>query len=699
MTPTVDRAPAAVSEGGDDNGSRFRVDIEGLRAVAVGLVLLYHAGVRQMPGGFVGVDVFFVISGFLITGLLVRELETSGRVSLTRFYARRAKRLLPATAAVLVATAVLTWCFLPVTDRSTLAGDIVAAALYVVNWRLASRSVDYLAEGVGPSPVLHFWSLAVEEQFYVVWPLLLVAVAWGVRRRGGDIRARMAVGIAMVAVPSLVWSVHLTSRDSATAFFITTTRLWELAVGAAAAIGAQHWKRLHRGPAIVIGWLGLAAIAASGALFDASARWPGYRALLPTLGTAAVIVAGFSAGGGGAARLLSWRPMVWVGGLSYSLYLWHWPLLVAATAHWGKLGALRGLGVVAISLLPAWLSHRFVENPIRFSRRVGRSSRFALSLGLGFTLTGAAAGLALWCAVPGHPPSRQPLALGARALGSNPGATASAAPRDHSDTIVPDPMQAPKDIPKAYAEGCQVGYGADTPVECIAGDPKGAIDIVLAGDSKIMQWYSAFDELGKENGWRIRTRAKSECAFSATVDARAGHPDLSCLHWNEKVLVQLLADPPDLVVTSQRQAQGYEEPTQASSPQTKEAMSAGLAKRWGQLEARGIHVAVLLDNPGPAVNVYECVAKNRERLSACAFSRQEGIDRSAAPTQLAAASAIPSVTVVDLTPGICPTEKCEPVIGGVLVYRQGSHLTDTYVRTLAPRLHAALAPLLASKTK
>src|SRR5690625_5690993 len=218
--------------------SAFRPDIEGLRAVAIGLVLVYHAGVSQLPGGFVGVDVFFVISGFLITGLLIREIEQHGRVSLPRFYARRAKRLLPATGIVLVATALLTWWSASVVDWRTFGWDIVGSAFYVVNWVLAGRSVDYLAEDVGVSPVQHFWSLAVEEQFYIVWPLLIVFLAWWLRRHAAArTRVVLGIGIFFLIVPSFVWSLYLTDANPERAFFVTTTRLWEMGIGSFVAIG------------------------------------------------------------------------------------------------------------------------------------------------------------------------------------------------------------------------------------------------------------------------------------------------------------------------------------------------------------------------------------------------------------------------------------------------------------------------------
>src|SRR5690625_3732468 len=237
--------------------SAFRPDIEGMRAVAIGLVLIYHAGLSQLPGGFVGVDVFFVISGFLITGLLIREIERTGRISLRRFYARRAKRLLPATGVVLIATSLLTWLTISAVEWRDFGLDIVASALYVVNWQLASRSVDYLAEDVGPSPVQHFWSLAVEEQYYIIWPVLLVLLAWWLRRRGSQrIRPYLGLAVMLLIGFSLAFSIYFTTVDPSRAFFVTPTRLWELGIGAAVAIGAGWWQRIPGVLSATLGWLG-----------------------------------------------------------------------------------------------------------------------------------------------------------------------------------------------------------------------------------------------------------------------------------------------------------------------------------------------------------------------------------------------------------------------------------------------------------
>ncbi len=691
----------------------YRPDIEGLRAVAIGLVLIYHAGVDQMPGGFVGVDVFFVISGFLITGLLIRELERSGRISLRQFYARRAKRLLPAAGLVLVVTAILTWLTAPITSWRTFGFDIVGAATYVVNWVLAGRSVDYLAEGVEVSPVQHFWSLAVEEQFYIVWPLLIVLVAvWMRRRKDARLRLVLTVAIAAVIVPSFVWSVVMTANAPTEAFFVTTTRLWELGIGAFVAIGAARWARLSVRTAAVIGWLGLALVAASGLLLSTEVAWPGYAALAPTLGTAAVIVAGYTSGSAGPAGILSWRPAVWVGGLSYSVYLWHWPLWVAATDYWGDLGAKRGVLVMLVAFVPAYLSYRFVENPIRFSKSIAASTRTALSIGANFSLVGVVAGLALVAAVvldEPDGPEREP--DGAQDLVSPPPRPApSGSPSEPEESASPEvalpgtlaglaleewwepeAVFATDDVPALYDQDCQVDQDDPEPVMCEFGDPDGTLTVAVVGDSKIAQWMSAIDEIGQERGWRVHSYTKSACALSSGVQSAQGEIYTSCVEWNEAMRALLVAEQPDVVLVSQRLDRALVDPADPES-NSAAAMEDALVETWEFLRDAGLPIVLLYDNPNPGFPVYECVAQNPDHLVECVFDREEGLDRSGYRVQVAAVERVPEVRTVEMLDLVCPTETCVPVIGNVLVYRQTSHLTDTYVRTLMPLLAERLAP-------
>ena len=691
---------AARGAGGAGRGGGFRPDIEGLRAVAIGLVLVYHAEVVELvPGGFVGVDVFFVISGFLITGLLIRELERDGRVALGRFYARRAKRLLPAAGLVLVVTAVLTWASVSVVQWRAFGGDIVGAALYVVNWVLAARSVDYLAEGVGVSPVQHFWSLAVEEQFYIVWPLLLVLVGWWVRRRtGARLRPVMGAGIALVIVPSFIWSVVMTASNPQAAFFVTPTRLWELGVGALVAIGATWWSRVPRLVAVVLGWAGLVAVVASGVFLDSAVAWPGYAAAWPVLGTAAVIVAGFASGRAGAAGLLSWKPAVWVGGLSYSLYLWHWPLLVAATGIWGELGGKKGLLVAAVSFIPAYLSYRFVENPFRFATPIAKSNKLALSMGANFSLAGVAAGLVLMLVVPqvGTNP-QEGQAAGAAALRQGGSANAEAPPGSVQslasiDWFTPQATEATESVPSAYAEECQQDQESAEVVMCEYGDLDSDTVVAVVGDSKILQWQSAIEQIATDEGWHVSSYTKSSCVFSAGMQTDEGEPYTSCQDWNENVLADLIELDPDVVLVSGRTASAlvdWEDPDSGSA----EAMTDALAEQWRHLTDEGIPVVTILDNPSPGdVSVYECVAENLDNLEACTFDREEGIEDSQAPLQQAAADQIDGVQTVDFADLVCPEETCVPVIGNVLVYRQTTHITDEYVRTLVPDIADRLIP-------
>ncbi|MCA5892733.1 acyltransferase [Isoptericola sp. NEAU-Y5] len=674
----------------------FRPDIEGMRAIAIGLVLIYHAGVRQLPGGFVGVDVFFVISGFLITGLLIREIERTGRVSLVTFYARRAKRLLPATGLVLIVTSVLTWLTVSPVQWRTFGLDIVSAATYVVNWRLADRSVDYLAEDVGASPVQHFWSLAVEEQFYIVWPLLLVLLAWLLRRYAGlRLRPVLMVGILAVIVPSFVYSIYLTASTPATAFFVTPTRLWELGIGALVAIGAPMWLRIPRAAAIVGGWVGLVVVVVSGLFFTTASAWPGSAALAPTVGTAAMIVAGYTSGRVGVAGLLSWKPAVWIGGMSYSLYLWHWPLIVAATAYWGELGAKRGLLVVAAAIIPAYLSLKLIENPVRFAPSLSRSNRLTLSVGANFTAIGVVAGLVLVLLVPttsggGGGGDRQ--AAGAAVVGSDTEPEAGTVESLASvEWFVPDAVVAVDDVPP-YPRECQVSQDSPDPVRCEWGDPDGDVTVAVVGDSKIMQWYTPLGDIAEEEGWRIVSYTKSACGFHDGMQVNKGEPYESCAAWNDAVFDELVALDPDLVLTSQRVNDVLADPSDVES-RSVDAMVDAQVRRWTALTDADIPLVVILDNPNPqGLTVYECVAENPDDLAACTFDRDQGIKESGAAAQAPAAEQVPGTQVVDMAPEICPGEECVPVIGNVLVYRQTSHLTDTYAQTLIDPLREQLVP-------
>ncbi|PYC88230.1 acyltransferase [Streptomyces tateyamensis] len=670
-------------------GAEYRPDIEGLRAVAVLLVLGFHAAPRLLPGGFVGVDVFFVVSGFLITSLLVREAEGTGRISLAGFYARRARRILPAAALVLAVAGLLSYLFLPLTQLPTFGGDIAAAALDVVNWRLAARSVDYLAGDIGASPVQHFWSLAVEEQFYLLWPVLLVLARWGARRWRRPGTGVAAAVIALVAGGSLACSVVRTATSPTTAFFVTPTRLWEPALGALCALTLRR-RRLGRFGPLLAG-AGLALVLGSALLTAGQAAWPGYRALWPVLGAAAVLVGGTEEAG----RLLAVRPLVWIGGLSYSLYLWHWPLLVAARAVRPEGGALLGAGVVLASVLPAWLSHRWVENPVRVSPALARRPGATWAVAAGCTALGVASGLVLTGTPPiGTPATAQATGqvIGASALDGLTAQQQAALWRvDAYPAVRPDPLHAGLDVPAAYGRGCQAGTEASAVASCDFGDPAGGTLIVLAGDSKILQWEPALDLIGRQHAIHVVTMTKSNCAFTDAVPVLADHPYASCVAWNRQVTARILALKPALVLTSQNSALALDSAA-AAGPGTAPPMRAGLARTWTRLQQAGIPVVAVLNNttvvPAP---VDECVARHPAALSTCAFRP----DYRTADLQAEVARQL-GAGVIDLNARICPEQHCPAVIGSVLVYRDGTHLTATYVDTLAPALAARLAQQFAA---
>ena len=679
-------APADAN--GGRHGGRFRPDVAGLRAVAVGLVLIYHAGVAFLPGGFVGVDVFFVISGFLITRQLVDEIGRTGRVSLAGFYARRAKRILPAATVVLVATAVATWLFVSRERWSDIGGDLLASALYVVNWRFADRAVDYLAIDVDPSPLQHFWSLAVEEQFYLVWPLLIIGTILVARRlKRSDPRPVLWIGLLLIAVPSFAWSIMQTAASPERAFFVSTTRMWELAVGAAVALVAARLGRIPRGAAIALGWLGLGAIVAAAFLITAESAWPGYLAAVPVLGSAAVIAAGVSAGTRGPVAILGTRPFQWVGDLSYSLYLWHWPMIVIAAARFGELSVPQGLLVAAASVVPAWITFKIIENPLRYARAISKSPRLALSLGGNFTLVGVCAGLALFMVATNTTNEVVRYAPGAAVLL---GQTDRGGPVPESyDFITPDPLRAGDDLPDTTADDCFQQMVEPDLIYCTYGRPNGRTTVALVGDSKADQWLPAFQLLAEQNDWKVVVAFKGACAFStapALTGDDATKPYQDCTDWNKALLARLLADRPAYVFSSQVSGMAQD----AGGGASVDAMVAGMTDAWQQLEDNGSKVFVIANNPGPSTNAITCVNRYRTKLSKCAFDPARREKDRGFVTQRAAVAAHPSVKMIDLFDATCPTVKCPAVIGNVMVYRRGSHITATYVRSLTPHLARAM---------
>ncbi|HVJ92898.1 MAG TPA: acyltransferase family protein [Labilithrix sp.] len=690
----------------------FRTDIEGLRAVAVLLVLFFHAGLPP-KGGFVGVDIFFVISGFLTTGILLREFEAKGNVHLFEFYGRRARRLIPAASVVLLLVALLTFKLAPITQRSAFGLDVVAAGAFVVNWRFADRLVDYLAEDIGRSPILHFWSLSVEEQFYFVWPLMIMAAAAVAHRTKRSPRDAMVLFLAPVVVLSFVWSVEFTKASATEAFLVTTTRLWELGIGAFLALLRPHLATCPPRLALPMTCMGAVLIAVSAVAFRGNVHWPGARALCPTIGTGLLISGGEIYRHNAVSRLLSSRPLVWIGGLSYSLYLWHWPAVVIGQDWLALRGPAWGAGLVLASCVPAWLSHRFIERPIRFSRDLTAHPRFALSLGVNLSLACIAGGLLLhWpdgrttaarsyqteamVVTVGDELAAQASSLGAAALGRRPRESSAGIPQKVYTTMTPSPSEAGADLSSGHRARCLADPPFVSPIWCEMGDPNGTYRVVVTGDSKIFQYFDALHEAGKALGWRILSATKAACPFAdaKVLTLTDETPFETCREFDAALLEQLRSNPPDVMITSQYANRGLL-PGQSTAPVT-QVMIDGLVRRWSEVRSWGTKMIVILDNPTPngVGHVYECLLQHPKNHEKCAFDRATGILNSGALTQRAAAERVPGTRIVDLTDYICPQDRCAPVIGNVLVYRQSSHLTNTYARSLAPVLTAKLAVAL-----
>ena len=393
----VEPVPAAPSGGETTQepaaARRFRPDVEGLRAIAVLFVVLYHAHLPGISGGFVGVDVFFVISGFLITGLLVREHEQRSSISIPGFYARRARRILPASTLVVLLTVFATYHWLGFLEGNAVAVDAKWTAVFLANIHLAQIGTSYFGSQAPPSPLQNMWSLGVEEQFYVVWPGLFLLVAAVGRRL--NVRVKLGVLLVMIVTASFVWSILQTSNNSTWAYFSPLTRAWELGVGALVAIAAPLLGRISRKTALAMGCLGAVGVVGSGFLFNASTPYPGSAAALPVFGTALLIAAGTAAARLPTERILSTRPFQWFGARSYSLYLWHWPILIIVAEHsFAPLSLWQNLLCVVVAIVAAALSYRFVETPVRRSQFLLK--RPLVSVAMGIVLILVTIGIAQW---------------------------------------------------------------------------------------------------------------------------------------------------------------------------------------------------------------------------------------------------------------------------------------------------------------
>jgi peptidoglycan/LPS O-acetylase OafA/YrhL len=678
--------------------------------VAIVTVVLFHAGVPGLGGGFIGVDIFFVISGFLITRMLWAEISTTGTVRLGRFYAARARRLLPAGCLISIATTIASALLLTPLDTRAAMKDGIASALYVGNYRFAMAGTDYLAASAAPSPFQHYWSLGVEEQFYLVWPALLIGCAWLIDRRRHSSAPRSVrpyvVVLALAAAGSFALSLSETETSPPWAFFSLPSRAWELAVGALVALTLTGWRRLPSQPAAITSGIGMTLIILGATLLDGATAYPGTAALLPVLGAALVIGSGCAATNDGVNRLLSPPIMQAIGQLSYSWYLWHWPVLLLAPRLMGHpLGLGERLVAVAVSGALAAVTLVVVENPARFALR--RSAAGSLALGGGVTALAFTTALMVLVLLPvptGQGAAARPIAVVAR--GPSGGAS------DPYDTAVeqvvgqvqsavadsiglqavpsnlsPSLADAAADKPRVFLNGCVRSWRDVGQAECASGDPASATTVALVGDSHAAMWSPAFEALATQRHWRLETLGKVTCPLQdlPITSPYLGREYTECEQWRAQILSRLEKERPQLVVLSMSRRYGADFGFTSYDP----AWLDSLTQLVARLRGTGAKVLVLGPIPDPHSVVPACVSDHVDDPASCGQPRDVAVNESGIKAE-AAATATGGGRYDDITNLFCTASRCPMIVGSNLVYRDDNHVTIEYAQALTP-VFAALA--------
>ena len=646
----------------------YRADLEGLRGIAILLVVLFHAGVSAVSGAFVAVDVFFVLSGYFITRQLVRELDDTGGVDVGAFYRRRALRLLPVLLVVLLATLALVMTLYAPIDRPFIASHARAVALYGSNVELARSSVDYFS--TQDNPLLHTWSLAVEEQFYLVWPLLFVLVAGAIARRPfdedaeGAARRRLMVLVGSVAAASFVVALVTLRVSQPWAYFGLPARIWEFAFGGLLAIKLSD-DALESGPrATVLQIVGILAIALPVFIYDRVTPHPGWPTLAPVLGAGALIV-----GGGRATplrRALEWRPLQALGRLSYGWYLWHLPVVGVAVAVNPWLGAPGRLLWSLVALGLAWLTHRFVELPARQGTIAGLRREWLMPAAIGASVAAAVVAHVM-------------LMASANEVRRGPQRTFAMA---RADRMQHD----------CWATTIEQATGA-----CEFGDTRSATTLALLGDSHAEHWLGALDRAGREHGWKIVAMVKGGCPVAEIpelTNPRLRRHYHECTRYREAMVQRIIAMRPTAVILSSwdhyAPASGRGDSWQISTDMWRD----GLRRTYSRMAAAGIPVIAFRGTPRTWFDVPLCHSRRVAKLPGawdCTFDRAGSMAPAARAAQTEAARGLP-VRFVDMNDVICPAARCSSMRNGIVMFTDDNHLTASFSKSMAPILGARLAP-------
>ncbi|MDR0489127.1 MAG: acyltransferase [Propionibacteriaceae bacterium] len=676
-----------------------RIDIQWMRALAVTLVLVYHFWPTNVKGGFVGVDIFFVISGFLITTHLLTKPPRRAH-DLVVFWGRRVRRLLPAAFTVIIVTVIATLLILPMTQWQANGWSAIWSGLYIENWNLAWVGTNYLASTAPPTALQHYWSLSVEEQFYLIWPILLALVALLVRKRWH--RFRLAAGLVILGVVALsfAFSALFTSAMPTRAYFITPTRMWELGAGGLLAVIYPRlaprlepwwWVRLAMVAA------GIAAMVWSG--FTVTGQgFPGYIAAIPVLGALLVIAAGPGNYRYSLDRILAFKPIRFVGDASYSIYLWHWPLVILIPWTIGRpMDWPIKLGAIALTLGLSWLSKTFIEDRFRGSRPLGvplRRTFIFLVLGMVATSAVGTSAIAITHIV-GRPNDRPQIPENATCVGAAIRLDPACAGQDpHGEQLLTEPLQAANDRSVAYKDDCWWWQTKPTRFPVCHYPNTGELPerVALWGNSHAGPYLEPLIDIGATHGWGIRTYLAAVCfpSLQPLVMPLPGTQQ-ACQEYTTRSLEDMKAAGIELVVMSIRPQSaimaytGWE-----AQHQVRIEMFTDLLEL---ITSEGLSVLVIHDVPYQSHHTPDCVEQNRDNIGACDGPRYWQL--SSDPLfQAAEESTSPKVSTINFSDALCDDTTCWDVIGGVIAYYDPGHLTTTFTRTLQPYLEDAVLSAL-----